>query len=365
VKKSVAVLVSDMPGSGLDARARALFSRLECFDTTFVCHRGRTLDRITKFMKALGDTKPGLIYLMDPIYAGVAAAWLYRSYHRVPVIVDTGDLVFELAREMGRLGPAQLGIVRWAEQTALKMASSIIVRGSFHRDWLVKAGFPSVYFVPDGVDLKQFFPMDVALLREQLGISRDHVVIGIVGTINWNERRKFCYGWDLVEAFAHLSDTPVKALIVGDGDGVKILKSRAREISTEDDLVFAGRVAYADLPRYINAMDVCVLTQPDSPMSHVRTTGKLPLYLACDRYVISTQVGTAARVLPPDSLLPYNGIGRDPDHPARLAAKIRALALHRDALQLHGRGVSIAREHFNYDKLARDLAKIVDRLLAN
>ncbi len=365
MRARVAVLISDLPGGGLDARAQALFSRLERFDTNFVCHRGRPIERIKNFYDALRDTKPALIYLIDPIYAGVTATWLYRTRQRTPFIVDTGDLVYDLAREMGRLGPVALGIVRWSEQTALRMAMTIVVRGWSHRDWLVERGYASVQVIPDGVDLKQFFPMDASALRSQLGFKSDDLVLGIVGTINWNVRRKLCYGWDLVEALAHLRDLPVKGLVVGSGNGLDMLKSRALELGVVDKLVFSGRVPYADLPRYINAMDLCLLNQPDSPMSQVRTTGKLPLYLACDRFVIATRVGTAARVLPPHALLPYQGIGRDPDHPARLATKIRDLAQHRDALRQDGRGIAIAREHFDYDKLARELEQILDRALLN
>ncbi len=364
MKPRLAVLISDAPGGGLEARARALFSRLERFDATFACHLGRPLDRIKNFLNALRDTQPALIYLIDPIYAGVAATWLYRLRRRVPFILDTGDLVYDLAREMGRLGPVQLGIVGWAERAALKMASTIVVRGPFHRDWLNERGYSSVEVIPDGVDLKQFHPADVSELRERLHLKPDDIVVGVVGTINWNARRQFCYGWDLVEALGQLKDLPVKGLIVGDGNGVAILKSRSEDLGLTDKVIFAGRVVYTDLPNYINAMDICLLTQPTSPMSQVRTTGKLPLYLACDRYVISTNVGTAARVLPPESLLPYQDIGRDSEHPARLAAKIRDLVQHRDALKLDGRGVAIAREHFDYDRLAQKLDRILGQVVS-
>lgn len=363
MKARLAVLISDVPGGGLDARARALFSRLERFDTTFVCHRGRPIERIKNFYNALHNTNPALIYLIDPIYAGVTATWLYRTRPRVPFILDTGDLVYDLAREMGRLGAVSLGIVRWSEQTALRMATTIVVRGAFHREWLVERGYASVQVIPDGVALKQFFPMDASALRSQLGFKNDDLVLGIVGTINWNVRRKLCYGWDLIETLAHLRDLDVKGLVVGNGTGLDMLKSRTQELGVADRLVYSGRVPYSDLPRYINAMDICLLTQPDSPMSQVRTTGKLPLYLACDRFVIATRVGAAARVLPLQALLPYQGIGRDPDHPARLATKIRDLAQHRDMLRMDGRGIAIAREHFDYDKLARELEQILDHAL--
>ena len=358
------VLISDVPGSGLDERARALFARLpKHFDATLVCHRGNRLERVRYFLDALRAARPDIVYLVDPIYAAVAATWLYRATQRTRVVVDTGDLVYELAREMGKLGRAELAIVNWAEQTALHMADAIVVRGSFHRELLLQRGFSRVEMIPDGVDCAQFFPMAVSERRAQIGLRHDDIAIGTVGTLNWNMRRKICYGWDVVEALALLRDLPVKGLLIGDGDGLPILKARANELGVADRIIFVGRVPYAQLGRDINALDIALLTQPVSPISNVRTTGKLPLFLACDRYTLASCVGEAARVLEPEMLLPYDGIGRDENYPLRVAEKIRALARAPERLLLRGRGVGIARKYFDYAALAHSLRGVIERAL--
>ncbi len=364
--KRLAVLISDAPGSGLDTRARALFSRLsDRYEITFLCHTGTRLSRIRNFSSALLETQPALIYLIDPIYAGVTATWLYRLSHPVPVMLDTGDLVYDLAKEMGRLGRVELGIVKWAEQTALKMATTIVVRGSFHRDWLMEHGYSSVQVIPDGADLREFCPIDASDLRARLGLHRDEIVVGGVGTIDWNTRRHTCFGWDLVEALPLVRGEPVKGLLIGDGSGRTRLEVRARELGVADKIIFTGRVAHSDLPRYLNVIDICLLSAPNATVSRVRTTGKLSEYLACDRYVIATKIGTAASVLPSEMLLPYEGSGRDPAHPIRLAEKIRSLVKNHEQLRLNGRGVALARQHFDYDVLAHSLASIIERTLCS
>jgi len=358
------VLISDVPGSGLDARARALFARLpKRFDATLVCHRGNRLERVRHFLDTLRAARPDIVYIVDPIYAAVAAIWLYRATHRTRVVVDTGDLVYELAREMGKLGRAELAIVNWAEQTALHMADAIIVRGSFHRELLLQRGYSRVEVIPDGVDCEQFFPMDVSGWRAAIGLRPGDIAIGTVGTLNWNMRRKICYGWDLVEALALLRDLPVRGVLIGDGDGLAILKARAQELGIAKRVIFTGRISYAHLARYINALDIALLTQPVSPISNVRTTGKLPLFLACDRYILASRVGEVARVLVPEMLLPYDGIGRDENYPLRMAEKIRALARAPKRLRLRGRGVGIARKYFDYAALAHSLRGVIERTL--
>jgi glycosyltransferase involved in cell wall biosynthesis len=362
------VLISDVPGSGLDARARALFARLpKRFDATLVCHRGNRLERVRHFLDTLRAARPDIVYIVDPIYAAVAAIWLYRATHRTRVVVDTGDLVYQVAREMGQVGWARLAIVNWAEQTALRMARAIVVRGSFHRELLLKQGYtPSaVTFIPDGVDLSVFHPMDSTDLRGQLGFRPNEIVVGGVGTIDWSTRRRVCFGWDLIESLSLLRDLSVKAILIGDGNGRSILEARAKELGVADGIAFTGCIPYAELPRAINAMDICLLTQLNTPLGWVRTTGKLPLYLACDRYIIASQVGEAARVLEPfDMFLPYVGGGRDVEYPLRLAEKIRDLTNHPEQIRLNGKGVKIARQYFDYDALAKLLEQVIDQTMA-
>lgn len=362
MKTRIAVLISGSRQTALDARAHALFGRLgDRFEITYACHHGNSFGRVREFLNVLRDTRPALIYLMDPIYAAVAATQFYRLTRRVRVILDTGDLVYDLAREMGRINRLGLAIVGWAEETALKMADSVIVRGSYHQQLLRERGYRSVEFVPDGVDLHEFFPMDAKDLRSRLRFAGDDIVVGGVGTMNWSEPRQIVFGWELIEALPFLSDLPVKGLLVGDGDGRARLESRARELCIEEKIIFVGRVPHVELPKYLNAMNICLVTQPNLPAAMVRTTGKLSEYLACDRFVIATQIGTAAQVLPAEMLLSYIEPGRDDGYPSRLAARIRELG--RERLCLNGQGIKIAQEYFDYDKLASRLSAVVEQTL--
>ena len=70
--------------------------------------------------------------------------------------------------------------------------------------------------------------------------------------------------------------------------------------------MFAGRRPLTELPALLAACDICLSTQTNDVPGNVRTTGKLPLYLACGRYILASNVGEAARVLPPEMLVPYD-----------------------------------------------------------
>jgi glycosyltransferase involved in cell wall biosynthesis len=362
----VAVLISGNPGGALHVRAHSLFGRLSNhYAVVLACHQGSALGRIKHFLEVLHASRPALIYVVDPIYAAVSAAWLYHRVTNVPVMIDTGDLVYELAKEMDTIGPLALTLVQTAERMALKMANVIIVRGTFHQQLLMKQGYKNVELIPDGVDLRQFHPLDREPMRERMHLGDQKFIVGGVGSMIWNARQQTCFGWDLLGALSMLADLPICGVLIGDGNGRAPLKERARTMGLADRMRFVGYMPYHDLPFGINALDICLLTQFNNDGSWVRTTGKLPLYLACDRYVIASAVGEAARLLAPfDMLLPYESTGRDPQYPTRLAEKIRSLHAHPERLQLNGLGVQLAQQHFDYEVLAEQLAVAIEHVMA-
>lgn len=172
-----------------------------------------------------------------------------------------------------------------------------------------------------------------------------------------------CYGWDIIAALRLLQNEPVKALLVGDGTGRSILENLAREAGVSDRVIFTGQIPYDDLLEYLAAMDVCVSTQSNDLVGKVRTTGKLPLYLACGKFVIATDVGEASRVLPDvGCLLPYEGI-RDDQHPARLAAQLKQLLADPQRLQIGSQARQIAKQEFDYQVLAQRIERVCQELV--
>ena len=117
-----------------------------------------------------------------------------------------------------------------------------------------------------------------------------------------------------------------------------------------------------ELPDLLSACDICLSTQTNDVPGNVRTTGKLPLYLACGRYVLASDVGEARHVLPPDMLVPYKGTV-DRAYPARLADRVRAIAGDRSRLALGAGGAAIAREHFDYEMLAGRVSQVLSEAL--
>jgi glycosyltransferase involved in cell wall biosynthesis len=256
-------------------------------------------------VRELWTIRPHICYVLDMAASGVAAAGVYRLVTGTPWYVDTGDAIVALGKALGR-GPMAMFATRVLELFALRASSGVVVRGSYHKELLARRGITAT-FIPDGVDLEQFAPPK----NQKPKSPTDPLVIGMVGSVVWSPVRKSCYGWELVEIVKQLQgsiDRPVRGIMVGDGSGLPRLKERCQELGIEGLVEFAGRVPYAGLPGWLHRMDICLSTQTNDVVGWVRTTGKLPLYLAAGRFVLASRVGEAARVLPEEMLVAGEGI---------------------------------------------------------
>jgi glycosyltransferase involved in cell wall biosynthesis len=342
-------------------RARAFAARLGDAWRPSVGYRwGGRIRSISGFSRWLGGQAPDVVYVLDMALAGVVASAWHRVRHRAPFVIDTGDAITALARSGGERGPLGLAVTASLERYSLRAADALVVRGSYHRELLAAEGVEAT-FIPDGVDLTQVVPVDGVPMRRALGLG-DALVVGLVGASIWSPALNLTYGWDLIELLGLVRDLPVRGLLIGDGSGIEHLRSRAEALGVTDRIVFAGRRPMAELPSLLAACDVCLSTQTNDLPGNVRTTGKLPLYLACGRYVLASRVGEAARVLPDEMLVQYNGTV-DRDYPARLAERVRDLVANRDRLAAGGGGPALARQHFDYDRLIPRVEDVLEQVL--
>jgi glycosyltransferase involved in cell wall biosynthesis len=358
----IAFVVNGQPDSPMGHRARAFASRLESGHEVRIFYRsGPKLPAIARLTVDLWRFQPHVGYVLDMGYSGVAAAFLYRCLRGQRLIIDTGDAITALARSLGR-GRVGIALTAALERFCLRVADRLVVRGTYHREWLERHHVEADV-LQDGVETDLFAPRSVAELRRRLGLE-GVLTVGLVGSSVWSERLQTCYGWDLVELIHLLRDEPVCGVMIGDGTGIAVLQERCRRYGIEDRFRFLGRLPYEQLPDYLSLIDVCLSTQTDDLVGRVRTTGKLPLYLAAGRYVLASNVGEAARVLEPEMLVDFTG-QHDPAYPAKLAERIRQLLASPPLLQRGRSLVALAHKAFDYDVLAARLEKVIAQVVSS
>lgn len=357
----VAFVVNGEPESAMGIRARSFERHLrDEFDIRIAYRTGGKAAAALRFIGSLLAERPAVTYVFDMGYSGVLSAVAYRALARNRLVIETGDAIYELARSVGLRGRIGLWLTWILERFSLWVADAIVVRGTYHKEHLAAHGIEDVTVIQDGVDVEQFRPTDGGVVRERLGLG-DALTVGLVGSSVWSDRLQMCYGWELVELMRLLDGEPVRGVMIGGGSGIERLRLRAKEYAVDGKLHFVGYVPYSDLPKYLGAIDVCLSTQTDDIVGRVRTTGKLPLYLASGRYVLASDVGEASLVLAPDMLVEYDGV-KDEGYPSRLALRVRKILSRREELGRADANPVIARERFDYSVLSTRLSGLLRRL---
>lgn len=357
----IAFVVNGDESSAMGQRAAAFAARLaRTWEIRTAYRRGGRLASVAPLSAWLWRQRADAVWVFDMALAGVLAGMAGRL-RGTRLIVDTGDAITALARQSRLRGPVGLAATALLERTADRVADALVVRGSAHARMYVERGRDAVV-IPDGVDVEQFASAsDAGRVRASLDAG-EALVVGVLGSVVWNPSLGLTYGWDLVEALAELRDVPVVGVVIGDGSGVPHLAARAAELGVAGRLRLVGRQPYDSLPGWLAACDVCLSTQTNDVVGQVRTTGKLPLYMASGRYVLASRVGEAARVLPPEMLLEYAGT-LDRTYPIRLAAALRSLAAARSRLGAGHALIDVARREFSYDALAVRVDTVLRRVV--
>jgi hypothetical protein len=234
-----------------------------------------------------------------------------------------------------------------------------VVRGRYHRLYLRDRGTTKVLEIPDCVSTESVDDeaLDLEASRLRASLHLDGVLtVGIVGSCIWSPRLGIAYGWDLIEAIGLLQDQPIHAVIIGGGDGIDHLSHRIAELGIGEMVTMLGPIPLVSIDKYVRILDVCLSTQTDDLVGWVRTTGKLPLYLLNNRFVLTTDVGTASWVLPASMRVPYYGVV-DPGYPFRVAERLKLLIHDRSLLNVRLEDRVIVNDHFDARRLRSELAE--------
>ena len=115
----------------------------------------------------------------------------------------------------------------------------------------------------------------------------------------------------------------VQLWLVGDGDLKQLLIDRASERGLNNRLVLTGPVPYKQIPRYVKAMDICVI--PDS--NDYRSPIKMFEYMAMSKTVVAPGYEPITKVIEDG----VDGVIFEPQSWQCLASALERLVNHPDA----------------------------------
>lgn len=233
--------------------------------------------------------RPDLIVMEGTGVVGGGALLLLRVLGGVPYVVSSGDAVAPFVRSMAP----------WAAPAAVAYERLLCRLSAGFIGWSpYLVGRALTFGARRAMTAANWSPAAVlgdaggARVRQRLGIGSDSIVFGIAGTLQWNARRRYCYGLELIRAVRRVDRPDVAVLIVGDGAGRAALEDDAGD-QIGVSVFFAGRVPQADVASHLAAMDVASLPQSVDGVGSFRYTMKLSEYLAAGLPVVTGQLPAA------------------------------------------------------------------------
>jgi glycosyltransferase involved in cell wall biosynthesis len=153
-----------------------------------------------------------------------------------------------------------------------------------------------VGFLPNGVHSDRFIPVEANLgLKEKLGISRDAVVLGYIGSLVSYE------GLDLLlESLPSIKDEvtqPFKLMIVGDGAYMEKLQLLCHELELEEDVIFTGRVPHEEVEDYYSIVDIAPFPRLPLPVTEMVSPLKPFEAMAMEKAVLSSNVQALEEII--------------------------------------------------------------------
>ncbi len=324
----------------------------------FTVHRLRPLLRVGN-----ASVLPGLvhalrgfdvIHLHYPFFGGEIAA-LAAKLDRTPLVITYHQDVF-LSGPMGlaaKLLRGTAGRLALRASTRLLFTSLDYGRASYVRP-LLQGREHTIDALPNGVDVTFFNPGNGAAdLRARHQLAADDRVALLVAGL---DRAHYFKGVDVfLQALAHLPPH-IKGVIVGDGDLRPAYEAGAKTLG-RSRVVFAGRVADEDLPRYYRLADVTVL--PSVTMGEAFGL-VLVESLASGTPVIASNLPGVRTVVDHGR----DGLLVEPDNATALAEALRQIVANETARQAMGRhGRARVEAHYTWEQIGARLAAIYRQVL--
>jgi hypothetical protein len=225
------------------------------------------------------------------IAGGLALIWS-RLWRRCRYIVSSGDAV---GPWVGSIRPALGPVFGLYERTLCRRAAGFI-------GWTpYLVGRAMTFGTPRGCTAAGWALHPTSdderarsrtRVRAELGIPESTIVFGIVGSLAWNSRVGFCYGWELVRAVRQVKRDDVAVVVVGDGAGLEHLRDAAG-----DDLGrrvhLTGGVPGERVLEMMAAFDVASLPQSVDGVGAFRYTTKVSEYVAARLPVVTGRIPMA------------------------------------------------------------------------
>jgi len=195
--------------------------------------------------------------------------------------------------------------------------------------------------IPNGVDTKLFRNYRGA--KSELGLNG--FIIGYVGVL-----REWVNLEPVFSALKQLNG--IKMLVVGREGKFTENVNLARKYGVEDKVIFTGGVPYSHVPKYISAMDVCLIPFKLNEISKNALPLKLFEYMACEKPIISTELPGIRNIA--ENKVKYASNEKE------YAERIMELSEDRDLrIEMGRNGRRFVEQNYDWERITKKMEKIL------
>ena len=233
-----------------------------------------------------------------------AAAKIAQELNKPLVVKVHGSDINILAQN-----PSRRAMIRWA----LQKASRVIAVSQPLKDKINKMNIAeeNIVLIQNGVDTKIFFEQNKNRCREYLKLPALQRFVIYVGNL------EHIKGVDvLLQAMSYLPQDQ-HLYYIGEGSLKSSLIENAKASGWQERVHFLGRLAHADLPRWMSAADCLCLPSRQEGCPNVILEA-----MACNVAVVASRVGGVPDLVEDN----INGFLVEPQNPKALAAAIQKVS---------------------------------------
>jgi colanic acid biosynthesis glycosyl transferase WcaI len=219
-----------------------------------------------------------------------------RFTQRVPLVLEIRDLWPDYMVEMGVLkSPLAQRLLFGLERRLLRRASRVVVVTESFRERVAAKGFArdAIDVISNGANLDQYYrdaaPLPVAALERRPG----ELIVGYLGNFGaGQEIRTVVEAARLLEARA----PRVRFVLAGDGNQKAGVEALAAELGLRN-LSIHPPIEKDRTRAFYNACDLCLVPLAPVPIFSETVPSKIFEVMACERPVLASVAGEAARIV--------------------------------------------------------------------
>ncbi len=238
--------------------------------------------------------RPDVVLSRYKLYRG-SAAFVARRLHLPYVIWIDAPASYEQRKYLKKFVQIP-GLAEGFERMLINMADRAVLVSEEIKKYLPKSALADgrVKVIPNGVDTGKFNPsLDARDIRRQFPESS--VIIGFVGSFS---------PWHGIEALKSLMDIALTSsdktcfLLVGEGSRRAEVEEFIRSKGWDSRRIrFTGHVSHEEVPRYVAAMDICLLPYDQESDEFYFSPLKLFEYMSCAKPVLASRLGQIEKVI--------------------------------------------------------------------